>query len=88
MIYASFAKRGVKVNGFSSSSSQYNPHSAAIPPTQTHFKHHPFQYMRWDSIMDITTTQIDHFGIVAGIFDQLGIAKVVDKKIPKLRHHK
>ena len=38
--------------------------------------------------MDITTTQIDHFGIVAGIFDQLGIAKVVDKKIPKLRHHK
>lgn len=38
--------------------------------------------------MDITTTQIDHFGIVAGIFDQLGIAKVVGKKIPKLRHHK
>ena len=38
--------------------------------------------------MGITTTQIDHFGIVAGIFDQLGIAEVVDKKIPKLRHHK
>ena len=38
--------------------------------------------------MDITTTQIDHFGIVAGIFDQLGIAEVVDDKIPKLRHHK
>ena len=38
--------------------------------------------------MDITTTSIDHFGIVAGIFDQLDIAEVVDKKIPKLRHHK
>ena len=39
--------------------------------------------------MDITTTQIDHFGIVAGIFDQLGIAnKVIDEKIPKLRHLK
>ena len=38
--------------------------------------------------MDITTTQMDHFGIVAGIFDQLGIAGVIDNKIPKLRHHK
>jgi len=38
--------------------------------------------------MGITTTQIDHFGIVAGIFDQLGIAEVVDKKIPKIGHHK
>ena len=38
--------------------------------------------------MDITTTQIDHFGIVAGIFDQLGIAEVIDDKIPKIRHHK
>ena len=27
-------------------------------------------------------------GIVAGIFDQLGIAEVVDKKIPKIGHHK
>ena len=31
---------------------------------------------------------MDHFGIVAGIFDQLGIAEVIDDKIPKIRHHK
>ncbi len=38
--------------------------------------------------MDITTTQMDHFGIVAGIIDQLDISKVIDNKIPKIRHHK
>jgi len=38
--------------------------------------------------MGITTTRIDHFGIVAGIFDQLDIAEVIDDKIPKIRHHK
>ena len=36
--------------------------------------------MRGDVIWDITTTQIDHFGVVAGIFDQLGIAEVVAEK--------
>ena len=44
--------------------------------------------MKQIPIIDITTTQIDHFGIVAGIFDQFGIAKVIDNKIPKIRHHK
>ena len=29
--------------------------------------------------MDITTTQMDHFGIVAGIFDQLDIAEVLNE---------
>jgi len=35
-----------------------------------------------DSILSV-----NHFGIVAGAFDILGIAKVIDRAIPKTRHH-
>ncbi len=37
--------------------------------------------------MDITTLSLDHLGIVAGIFDELGISKVIDEAIPKNRDH-
>jgi len=30
---------------------------------------------------------VNHLGIVAGAFDALGIAKVIDRAIPKTRHH-
>jgi transposase len=35
-----------------------------------------------DSILSV-----NHLGIVAGAFDALGIAKVIDRAIPKTRHH-
>jgi transposase len=38
--------------------------------------------------MKITSTQIDHLGLVAGVFDRLGIGKVIDSRLPKSRHHK
>ena len=38
--------------------------------------------------MKIATTQIDHLGLVAGVFDRLGIGKVIDLRLPKARHHK
>ena len=38
--------------------------------------------------MDISTNAIDHFGIIAGIFDELGISEVIDPALPKTRHHK
>ena len=38
--------------------------------------------------MDISTNAIDHFGIVAGIFDELGIGEVIDRALPKTRQHK
>ena len=38
--------------------------------------------------MDIATLSLDHLGIVAGIFDQLGISQVIDEAIPKNRDHK
>jgi len=38
--------------------------------------------------MDISTNAIDHFGIIAGIFDELGISEVIDCALPKTRHHK
>jgi len=38
--------------------------------------------------MNISTSAIDHLGLVAGIFDKLGIAEVIDKAIPKTRKHK
>lgn len=41
-----------------------------------------------DSMMDVEMARLDHFGLVAGIFDQLGIGEVVDDRIPKGRHHK
>lgn len=30
---------------------------------------------------------IAHFGIVAGAYESLGIGKVIDRVIPKIRHH-
>ena len=43
-----------------------------------------------ESIKDIniTTTNLDHLGIVAGVFDELGISEVLDEKTPKNRRHK
>jgi len=38
--------------------------------------------------MEISTTSIDHLGLVAGIFDKLGIAEVIDRAMPKTRKHK
>lgn len=38
--------------------------------------------------MDISTNTIEHFGIVAGIFDELGIDKIIDHALPKTRQHK
>ncbi len=38
--------------------------------------------------MDISTNTIEHFGIVAGIFDELGIGEIIDRALPKTRHHK
>ena len=38
--------------------------------------------------MNITSTQIDHLGLVAGVFDRLGIGKVIDSRLRKSRHHK
>jgi transposase len=39
------------------------------------------------SAMKITTKSVDHLGIVAGIFDKLGISEVIDDAIPKNRDH-
>ncbi|MDI9616086.1 MAG: DUF4277 domain-containing protein, partial [Methanothrix sp.] len=38
--------------------------------------------------METDTRSMDHLGIVASVFDQLGIADVIDMRMPKLRHHK
>ena len=38
--------------------------------------------------MKITSTQIDHLGLVSGVFDRLGIGKVIDSRLRKSRHHK
>jgi len=35
-----------------------------------------------DSILSV-----NHLGILAGAFDALGIAKIIDRAIPKTRHH-
>jgi transposase len=35
-----------------------------------------------DSILSV-----NHLGIVAGAFDALGIAKIIERAIPKTRHH-
>ena len=37
--------------------------------------------------MEIRTLPLDHLGLVAGVFDQLGIADLIDDRIPKLRNH-
>ena len=33
--------------------------------------------------MEIRTLPLDHLGLVAGIFDQLEIAELIDDRIPK-----
>ena len=38
--------------------------------------------------MKIASTQIDHLGLVSGVFDRLGIGKVIDSRLRKCRHHK
>jgi transposase len=38
--------------------------------------------------MDISTNTIEHFGIIAGIFDELGIGSIIDRALPKTRSHK
>lgn len=38
--------------------------------------------------MEIATRRLDHLGIVAGIFDEIGISEVIDSLIPKNRDHK
>ncbi len=38
--------------------------------------------------MDITTLSLDHLGLVAGVFDELGISQVIDEAMPKNRDHK
>jgi transposase len=38
--------------------------------------------------MKITSTKIDHLGLVAGVFDRLGIGDVIDSRLRKSRHHK
>lgn len=38
--------------------------------------------------MKVTSTQLDHLGIVAGIYDRLGVKDVIDSRLPKSRHHK
>ena len=37
--------------------------------------------------MEIITLPLEHMGLVAGVFDQLKIAEIVDGRIPKLRNH-
>jgi transposase len=39
-------------------------------------------------MMELEMAQLDHFGLVAGVFDQLGISEVIDDRLPKSRHHK
>ncbi len=38
--------------------------------------------------MELEMVQLDHFGLVAGVFDQLEISEVIDDRLPKSRHHK
>jgi len=37
--------------------------------------------------MEIRTLPLEHMGLVAGVFDQLEVAGIVDDRIPKLRNH-
>ena len=38
--------------------------------------------------MEISTSSIDHFGMIAGVFDELNISQIIDRVLPKTRHHK
>lgn len=40
-----------------------------------------------DGFDEESILSINHLGIVAGAFDALGIAKIIDRAIPKTRHH-
>jgi hypothetical protein len=35
--------------------------------------------------MEIEMARLDHFGLVAGVFDQLEISEVIDNCLPKSR---
>jgi transposase len=38
--------------------------------------------------VDIFASIVGHLGLVAGIYDSLGIGEVIDRALPKTRHHK
>jgi transposase len=38
--------------------------------------------------MKLSTLSLDHLGLAAGVFDELGISEVIDEAIPKTRDHK
>ncbi|MGA9097688.1 MAG: DUF4277 domain-containing protein [Methanotrichaceae archaeon] len=38
--------------------------------------------------MNLSTLSLDHLGLVAGVFDELGISEVIDNSIPKTRVYK
>jgi len=38
--------------------------------------------------MKLSTKSLDHLGLVAGIFDELGISEVIDEAMPKTREYK
>jgi transposase len=38
--------------------------------------------------MEISTSSIDHFGMIAGVFDELNISQIIDRALPKTRQHK
>ena len=40
-----------------------------------------------DGFDDDSILSVGHLGIVAGAYDSLGIADVIDAAIPKTRHH-
>ena len=40
-----------------------------------------------DGFDDESILSVGHLGIVAGAYDSLGIADVIDTAIPKTRHH-
>lgn len=39
-------------------------------------------------MMEIEMVWLDHFGLVASVFDQIGISEVIDNRLLKNRHHK
>jgi transposase len=38
--------------------------------------------------MKLSTLSLDHLGLVAGVFDKLGISEVIDEAMPKTRDYK
>jgi hypothetical protein len=39
------------------------------------------------SLIEGTNVTVGHLGIVAGMFDKLGIGEYIDQVMPKTRHH-